>query len=47
MMWTLIIGDIKHELESAYAAMAKDKTREEEARDWAEATLGDSAHEKR
>ncbi len=38
---------VKHELESAYAAMAKDKDREEEALEWAEATLGDSAHEKR
>jgi hypothetical protein len=38
---------VKHELESAYAEMAKDKTREKEALEWAEATLGDSAHEKR
>ncbi len=38
---------VKHELESAYAEMAKDKVREEEALEWAEATLGDSAHEKR
>lgn len=38
---------VKHGLESAYAEMAKDKTRETEALEWAEATLGDSAHEKR
>lgn len=33
---------VKHEFESAYAEMAKDKTREKEALEWAEATLGDS-----
>lgn len=38
---------LKHELESGYAEMAKDETREKEALEWAEATLGDSAHEKR
>jgi len=38
---------VKHELESAYAEMAKDKHREKEALEWAEATFGDSAHEKR
>jgi len=38
---------VKHELESAYAEMAKDKSREEEALEWAEATFGDSAYEKR
>jgi len=38
---------VKRELESAYAEMAKDKTREKEALQWAEATLGDSVHEKR
>ncbi len=37
---------VKHELESAYAEMAKDKSREKEALEWAEATLGDSVHEK-
>jgi len=38
---------VKHELESAYEEMAKDKSREKEALEWAEAMLGDSAHEKR
>lgn len=38
---------VKHELESAYAEMAKDKSREKEALEWAEATLGDSTYEKR
>ena len=38
---------VNHELEAAYAQMAKDKKREKEALEWAEATLGDSAHEKR
>ncbi len=37
---------VKNELESAYAQMAKDKSREKEALAWAEGTLGDSAHEK-
>jgi predicted CopG family antitoxin len=38
---------VKHELESAYAQMAKDTRREKEALQWAEGTLGDSAHEER
>jgi predicted CopG family antitoxin len=33
-------------LESAYADMAKDKKREKEAVEWAEATFKDVAHEK-
>ncbi|MCJ7493119.1 MAG: addiction module antitoxin [Deltaproteobacteria bacterium] len=37
---------VKNELESAYAQMAKDKSREKEALEWAEGTFGDSAHEK-
>jgi len=37
---------MKNELESAYAQMAKDKSREKEALAWAEGTFGDSAHEK-
>ena len=35
------------ELESAYLAMAQDEAREQEALDWAEATIGDVAHETR
>ncbi|PIV24091.1 MAG: addiction module antitoxin [Deltaproteobacteria bacterium CG_4_8_14_3_um_filter_45_9] len=38
---------LKHELESAYKEMAKDRVREKEALEWSEATLGDIAHEKR
>jgi hypothetical protein len=38
---------IKHELESSYKEMAKDRAREKEALEWGEATLGDIAHEKR
>jgi len=38
---------VKHELESAYKEMAKDRVREKEAIEWSEATLGDIAHEKR
>ena len=38
---------IKHELESSYKEMAKDRAREKEALEWCEATLGDIAHEKR
>jgi siroheme synthase (precorrin-2 oxidase/ferrochelatase) len=38
---------VKHELESAYKEMAKDRVREKEALEWSEATLGDIAHEKR
>jgi hypothetical protein len=37
---------IKHELESGYEEMAKDLSREKEALEWAEATLGDGIHEK-
>jgi predicted CopG family antitoxin len=37
---------VKNELESAYAQMAKDKSREKEALEWVEGTFGDSAHEK-
>ena len=37
---------VKHELESAYRAMAQDKEREEEALEWAEAAIGDMDHEK-
>lgn len=37
---------VKNELESAYAQMAKDKSREKEALEWAEGTFGDSVHEK-
>ena len=37
---------IKHELESAYKDMAKNRAREKEALEWSEATLGDIAHEK-
>ncbi|MBI5788049.1 MAG: addiction module antitoxin [Candidatus Schekmanbacteria bacterium] len=36
---------IKSELEAGYRQMAKDKTREKEALEWAEATFGDSVHE--
>ncbi|MBI2267669.1 MAG: addiction module antitoxin [Armatimonadetes bacterium] len=38
---------LKSELESAYEEMAKDRNRENEALEWSEATLGDSAYEKR
>ncbi len=38
---------VKHELESAYKEMAKDRVRENEALEWSEATLGDIVHEKR
>lgn len=38
---------LKHELESAYKEMAKDRVREKEALKWSEATLGDIANEKR
>ncbi|MFB3884441.1 MAG: addiction module antitoxin [Thermodesulfobacteriota bacterium] len=37
---------IRPNLESAYAQMARDKKREEEAMEWAEATFKDIAHEK-
>ena len=38
---------IKKGLEAAYAEMAKDRHREEEALEWTEATFGDIANEKR
>ena len=38
---------IKHELESAYKEMAKDRVREKEALEWSEATFWDIAHETR
>ena len=38
---------LKHELESAYAEMAKDTNREREAIEWSESTFGDSMHEER
>lgn len=36
---------LKSDLEEAYARMAQDKEREQEALEWAENTLGDSFHE--
>jgi len=36
---------IKHELESAYKEMAKERVREKEALEWSEATLGDITHD--
>ena len=36
---------VRPNLESAYADMARDKKREKEAMDWAEATFKDTAHE--
>jgi len=38
---------VKHELESAYEEMAKDRSREKEALQWAEATLGNGDHEEK
>jgi len=38
---------VRSNLESAYAQMAKDKKREEEAMEWAEATFKDITHEAR
>jgi predicted CopG family antitoxin len=38
---------IKHELESAYKEMAKDRVREKEALEWSEVTLGDITCEKK
>ena len=38
---------VRPKLESGYKQIAQDKTREEEALEWAEATFRDSAHEKR
>jgi predicted CopG family antitoxin len=37
---------VRPDLGSAYAEMAKDKKREKEAIEWAEATFKDIAHEK-
>jgi predicted CopG family antitoxin len=37
---------VRPDLDSAYAEMAKDKKREKEAIEWAEATFKDIAHEK-
>jgi predicted CopG family antitoxin len=37
---------VRPDLESAYAEMAKDKKREQEAMEWAEVTFKDIAHEK-
>ena len=37
---------VRPDLDSAYAEMAKDKKREKEAIEWAEATFRDIAHEK-
>lgn len=36
---------VRPSLESAYAEMARDKKREKEAMEWAEATFKDVAHE--
>ena len=38
---------VRPKLEAGYSQMARDKDREKEALEWAEATFGDSAHEKR
>jgi predicted CopG family antitoxin len=38
---------LKHELASAYKAMAEDVDREREALEWSESTCGDCAHEAR
>jgi predicted CopG family antitoxin len=38
---------LDHELEAAYEAMAQDESREAEAVEWAEATVGDVADEPR
>ena len=38
---------VRSNLESAYAQMAKDKKREEEAMEWAETTFKDITHEAR
>jgi predicted CopG family antitoxin len=37
---------VRPDLESGYAEMAKDKEREKDALEWAEATFKDIAHEK-
>lgn len=38
---------VKHSLEAAYREMALDETRETEALEWADATMGDVADETR
>jgi hypothetical protein len=38
---------LEEDLESAYQQMAKDETRESEALEWAEATIGDVSYETR
>ena len=38
---------VRPNLELAYSQMSKDKKRESEALEWAEATFKDTAHEKR
>ena len=38
---------VRQRLEEGYAEMARDKRREKEALEWAEATFRDSAHAKR
>ncbi len=38
---------LPHDLTAAYRDMANDKTREDEAIEWAEATTHDAAHEAR
>jgi predicted CopG family antitoxin len=38
---------VRPNLESAYSEMAKDKSREKEAEEWAEITFKDLAHETR
>ena len=38
---------VRPNLELAYSEMSKDKRRESDALDWAEATFKDSAHEER
>jgi len=36
---------VRTDLEAGYAEMAKDRQREDEALEWAEATIGDLTHE--
>jgi len=36
---------VRPDLEAGYAQMAKDRQREDEAMEWAEATIGDAARE--
>jgi hypothetical protein len=37
---------VRPDLESEYASMARERQREDEARDWAEGLIGDAGHEK-